>query len=67
MLVQPGSRAAAKPGYQGCKLYSPYAVAGYLPAAPTTITEHLVALLADGETVMSLNGTSFASSDGERP
>ena len=35
-------------------MYSPYAVAGYLPAAPLTIKRHLLNLLATGEAVMPL-------------
>eukprot|EP00927_Polykrikos_kofoidii_P040306 TRINITY_DN34489_c0_g1_i1.p1 TRINITY_DN34489_c0_g1~~TRINITY_DN34489_c0_g1_i1.p1 ORF type:complete len:594 (-),score=51.23 TRINITY_DN34489_c0_g1_i1:164-1945(-) len=53
MLVLPGS-LQDKPGAQGCRMYSPYAVAGYLPAAPNVIKEHLLELLASGESVMSL-------------
>ena len=41
----------SKPGAQGCRLYSPFAVAGYMPAAPSTIQKHLLALLAAGESV----------------
>ena len=35
----------AAPGAQGCRLYSPFAIAGYLPAAPATVSAHLLALL----------------------
>jgi len=48
-----------EPGGATCRMYSPYAVAGYLPAAPEVIKGHLLALLADGETVMSIPGTSY--------
>ena len=41
-------------GLQGCRMHSPYAVAGYLPAAPTEITADLLALLAEGVTVLSV-------------
>ena len=40
-----------------CRMISPYAVAGYLPAAPDTIRGHLLALLAAGETVLPVAGT----------
>ena len=43
------------PGAQGCKLYSPFAVAGYLPASPNIITGHILSLLAAGESVMNLD------------
>lgn len=46
---------AAVSGAQGCRLYSPYAVAGYLPAAPATIKDHLLALLATGESVFRVD------------
>jgi hypothetical protein len=37
-----------------CRIYSPYITAGYLPAAPDVITQHLLELLADGEAVFSV-------------
>ena len=40
---------------QTCRMYSPYAVAGYLPAAPSTIQQHLLALLRTGEAVYPLS------------
>ena len=43
-------------GAQGCRLYSPFAVAGYLPAAPVLIRTHLLQLLAAGETVFDVDG-----------
>lgn len=39
-------------GAQTCRMYSPYAVAGYLPADPPLITSHLLDLLSDGEAVL---------------
>ena len=44
---------------QTCRMYSPYAVAGYLPADPggDVITEHLLHLLAAGEAVLPVVGT----------
>jgi hypothetical protein len=41
-------------GKQGCKLYSPYAIAGYMPAAPATIQTHLLQLLAAGDSVLPM-------------
>ena len=40
-----------------CRMISPYAVAGYLPAAPDIISGHLLELLASGETVLPVVGT----------
>ena len=37
-----------------CRIYSPYSLAGYLPASPTLIKSHLLALLASGESVYPL-------------
>ena len=52
-----------RPGAQGCRLYSPYAVAGYIPADPELIAAHLLELLAAGEAVPCkfgcLNATDF--------
>merc|ERR1712048_1115967 len=45
-------------GSQGCKIYSPYAMAGYLPAASETIQSHLLELLASGESVFPLRDGS---------
>merc|ERR1711957_177829 len=45
-------------GAQGCQIYSPYAVAGYLPAASDTIKAHLLALLAAGESIFPMRGGS---------
>jgi len=53
MLVKTGSRTD-KDGAQGCRLYSPYAVAGYLPAASDVIQRQLLALLGAGESVFEL-------------
>jgi hypothetical protein len=38
-------------------MYSSYAVAGYLPAAPEIIQTHLLQLLAAGEAVLPVSGT----------
>ena len=38
-------------------MYSPYAVAGYLPVAPELIQTHLLQLLAAGEAVLPVHGT----------
>ena len=46
--------ASAGVGAQGCKMFSPYAVAGYLPASPWTVAADLLALLAQGETVLAV-------------
>jgi hypothetical protein len=54
-----GDDAAA--GAQGCRLYSPYAVAGYLPAAPAEIAADLLALLAAGEATARVD--SFVPGD----
>lgn len=45
-------------GAQGCRIYSPYAVAGYLPAESDTIKTHLLDLLAAGESVFPLRDGS---------
>jgi hypothetical protein len=37
-----------------CRMYSPYAVAGYLPANPSVIQPQILALLASGEAVYPL-------------
>eukprot|EP01079_Euglenida_sp_SAG-EU17-18_P010498 gene10498-1910_t len=37
-----------------CRMYSPYSVAGYLPASPDTIRPHLLSLLASGDAVYTL-------------
>ena len=50
MIVNKGSSQDV-PGAQGCRLFSPYAVAGYLPANPELIAAHLLELLAAGEAV----------------
>jgi hypothetical protein len=42
-----------------CRMYSPYAVAGYLPAAPELITAHLLELLAIGEATLPVVGTDY--------
>eukprot|EP00928_Gymnodinium_smaydae_P054583 TRINITY_DN38329_c0_g1_i1.p1 TRINITY_DN38329_c0_g1~~TRINITY_DN38329_c0_g1_i1.p1 ORF type:complete len:566 (-),score=33.34 TRINITY_DN38329_c0_g1_i1:160-1857(-) len=46
-------------GAQGCRHYSPYAVAGYLPAESTTIRQHLLQLLAEGESVFPFDDGPF--------
>lgn len=49
-------------GEQGCRIYSPYSVAGYLPAAPQIISQHLLALMASGESVLAVPQTFDESS-----
>lgn len=44
-------------GTSHCRLYSPYITAGYLPVAPDLITEQLLQLMEDGETVLRVPGT----------
>ena len=39
-------------GLQGCRMMSPFAVAGYLPAAPEVVSADLLTLLAEGDTVL---------------
>ena len=57
-----GDHSAA--GAQGCRLYSPFAVAGYLPASPAQVRSHLLRLLSAGESVMRLEGErEFAVGD----
>jgi hypothetical protein len=51
-------------GQQGCKLYSPYAIAGYMPAAPTIIKNQLLQLLAAGDSVMPVKALGSDGSDG---
>lgn len=53
--------APATAGAQGCKLFSPYAVAGYMPANPEQVTGDLLALLAAGDTVVAVD--SFVAGD----
>ena len=62
MLVQPGSPQDV-PGAQGCRLYSPYAVAGYLPASPKLVAGHLLGLMAAGEAVQCKFGCLNATTD----
>lgn len=50
-ILAPGSAGA---GAQGCKHFSPYAVAGYLPAAPQEVAADLLALLAQGDAVVAV-------------
>lgn len=40
-----------------CRMYSPYVVAGYLPAAQDIIKPQLLNLMEDGETVLPLSGS----------
>jgi len=47
--IAPGSVGE---GRQGCKMHSPYAVAGYLPAAPGPVAADVLALLAEGDAVL---------------
>ena len=46
-------------GTSYCRVYSPYIVAGYLPAAPGVIAPQLAELLADGEAVLRVPGTEY--------
>lgn len=46
-------------GSSYCRVYSPYILAGYLPAAPNVIASQLVDLLADGESVLQVPGTPY--------
>lgn len=48
-------------GAQGCKMVSPYAVAGYMPAAPAEVTADLLALLAAGDALVAVD--SFVRGD----
>jgi len=43
----------------GCRMYSPYSVAGYMPVAPDVIKSQILQLLADGETVLPVHDTSY--------
>jgi len=43
----------------GCRTWSPYAMAGYIPAEPKVIQSHLLELLAQGEAVLQVPGTYF--------
>jgi len=43
----------------GCRTWSAYSMAGYMPAEPKVITSHLLELLAQGEAVMQVPGTSY--------
>lgn len=45
---------------QTCKMYSPYSLAGYLPAAPEVIKGQLLELLAIGEASLPLSGTNYS-------
>ena len=49
-----GQQGTLATGMSQCRIYSPYITAGYLPAAPDVITQHLLELLADGEAVFSV-------------
>ena len=42
-----------------CRIYSPYILAGYLPAAPEVIAPQLLELLADGDAVFTVPGTPY--------
>jgi hypothetical protein len=52
-----GQNGTLPTGMSQCRIYSPYITAGYLPAAPEVITQHLLELLADGDAVFSVPGT----------
>lgn len=42
-----------------CRTWSPYSVAGWLPAAPDTIQGHLLEMLWTGESVLNYPGTDY--------
>jgi len=42
-----------RPNQQKCRVYSPYSVAGYMPADPENISQDLLDLMADGESTMA--------------
>jgi len=42
-----------------CRTWSPYSVAGYLPAAPEVIKQHLLQMLANGEATIRVPGTDY--------
>lgn len=42
-----------------CRTWSPYSVAGWLPAAPETIQGHLLEMMATGEAVLPVPGTEY--------
>eukprot|EP00929_Paragymnodinium_shiwhaense_P015396 TRINITY_DN12348_c0_g1_i1.p1 TRINITY_DN12348_c0_g1~~TRINITY_DN12348_c0_g1_i1.p1 ORF type:complete len:828 (-),score=166.34 TRINITY_DN12348_c0_g1_i1:236-2719(-) len=44
---------------RGCRTYSAYAVAGYLPASQDVIDEHLLQLLAEGSAVREVPDTHY--------
>lgn len=46
-------------GKSHCRVYSPYITAGYLPAAPGPIRAQILALLEDGESVVSIPSTDY--------
>ena len=54
-----GQQGTLATGMSQCRIYSPYITAGYLPAAPDAITQHLLQLLADGDAVFSVPGTPY--------
>ena len=54
-----GQQGTLATGMSQCRIYSPYITAGYLPAAPEAITQHLLQLLADGDAVFSVPGTPY--------
>jgi len=43
----------------GCRTWSAYAVAGYLPTAPETIEAHLLQMMAEGSAVGAVPGTPY--------
>mmetsp|Transcript_81280 Transcript_81280/g.195040 ORF Transcript_81280/g.195040 Transcript_81280/m.195040 type:complete len:680 (-) Transcript_81280:175-2214(-) len=50
-------RYTMNPADAKCRTWSPYSVAGWLPAAPDTIKGHLLEMLATGEAVYPFPGT----------
>jgi len=47
------------PQSPSCRNYSPYVVAGYLPAAPAQIKQQLLQLLEDGESVLAVPNSTW--------
>lgn len=58
-IVTGGPACASCSGGSHCRMYSPYAVAGYLPAAPEIIKPQLLQLLAAGESVYPVSELQY--------
>eukprot|EP00438_Fugacium_kawagutii_P027933 Skav234346 [mRNA] locus=scaffold1274:15545:16809:+ [translate_table: standard] len=52
-------RYTMDPKQAKCRTWSPYSVAGWLPAAPDTIQGHLLEMLWTGESVLNYPGTDY--------